>query len=77
MSTPTQYPLRQVRGQGRQGDDGPTGDLLGELEAGHHRLHNKFDLEEDGAVHALALRVLVLAARATEAVREDRNRPDE
>ena len=60
-----------------QNSDGPTGDLLGELEAAHHRLRDQFDLEEDGAVHALALSVLVLAARATESIREDRNRPDE
>ena len=59
-----------------QNSDGPAGDLLGELEDAHHRLRDQFDLEEDGAVHALALRDLVLAAWATEAIREDRNRPD-
>ncbi len=61
----------------RQWPVGPCGDLLGELEAGHHRLRDQFDLGEYGAVHALALRVQVLAAWATEAIREDRNRPDE
>ena len=57
--------------------DGPTGDLLAELEAAHHRLRDLFDLGEDGAVHTLALSVLVLAARTEEAIREDSNRPDE
>jgi hypothetical protein len=57
--------------------DGPTRDLLTELEAAHHRLRVLFDLGEDTAVHALALSILVLAARTTEAIREDRNRPDE
>ena len=57
--------------------DGPTGDLLAELEAAHHRLRDLFDLGEDPAVHTVALSVLVLAARTTEAMREDRNRPDE
>jgi hypothetical protein len=57
--------------------DGPTGDLLAELEAAHHRLRDLFDLGEDAAIHTLALSVLVLAARATDAIREDRNRPDE
>ena len=57
--------------------DGPAGDLLAELEAAHHRLRDLFDLGEDAAVHTLALSVLVLAARATEAIREDRNLPDE
>jgi hypothetical protein len=57
--------------------DGPTGDLLAELEATHHRLRELLDLGEDPAVHTLALSVLVLAARATEAIREARNRPDE
>ena len=53
--------------------DGPTGDLLVELEAAHHRLRDLFDLGEDGAVHTLALSVLVLAARTEDAIREDRN----
>jgi len=57
--------------------DGPTGDLLAELEAAHHSLRELFDLGEDPAVHTLGLSVLVLAARTTEAIREDRNRPDE
>ena len=61
----------------RQRPGGPCGDLLGELEAAHHRLRYQFDLGDDGAVHALALLVLVLAAWATEAIREDRNQPDE
>jgi len=56
--------------------DGPTGDLLAELEASRHRLREPFDLEEDSDVHALALRVLVPAARTTEAIRGDRSRPD-
>ncbi len=57
--------------------DGQTGDLLAELEAAHRRLRGLFDLGEDPAVHTVALSVLVLAARTTEAIREDRNRPDE
>ena len=57
--------------------DGPSGALLAELEAAHHRLRHQFDLGEDGAVHTLALGVLVLAARTEEAIREDSNRPDE
>ena len=57
--------------------DGPTGDLLAELEAAHHRLRHLFDLGEDIAVHALALSVLVLVDRTTHAIREDRTRPDE
>ena len=57
--------------------EGPTGDLLAELEVAHHRLRDLFDLGEDPAVHTLALSVLVLAARTTEAIRQDRNRPDE
>ena len=57
--------------------DGPSGDLLAELEAAHHRLRDLFDLGEDGAVHTLALSVLVLVARTEEAIREDSNRPDE
>ena len=60
-----------------QNSDGPPGELLGELEAAHQRLRDQFDHEEDVAVHALALSVLVLAARTTEAIREDRSRPDE
>jgi len=56
---------------------GPTGDLLAELEAAHHRLRDLFDLGEDAAVHALALSVLVLVDRTTDAIREDRNQPDE
>ena len=55
---------------------GPTGDLLAELEAAHHRLRDLFDLGEDAAIQTLALSVLVLAARATEVIRADRNRPD-
>ena len=61
----------------RQVPDGQTGDLLAELEAAHHRLRDLFDLGEDGAVHTLALSVLVLAARTEEAIREDSNRPDD
>ena len=57
--------------------DGPTGDLFAELEVAHHRLRDLFDLGEDTAVHALALSVLVLVDRTTDAIREDRNRPDE
>jgi hypothetical protein len=53
--------------------DGPTGDLFTELEAAHHRLRDLFDLGEDTAVHALALSVLVLVDRTTDAIREDRN----
>jgi len=56
--------------------DGPTGDLLPELEAAHHHLRDLFDLCEDAVVYTLALSVLVQAARTTEAIREDRNRPD-
>ena len=56
--------------------DGPSGDLLAELGAAHHRLRDLFDLGEDGAVHTSALSVLVLAARTEEAFREDSNRPD-
>jgi hypothetical protein len=60
-----------------QAPEGPTGDLLAELEAAHHRLRDLFDVGQDATVHALALSVLVLAARTTEAIREDMNRPDE
>jgi len=57
--------------------DGPASDLLAELEAAHHRLRDLFDLREDVAVHALALSVLVLVDRTANAIREDRDRPDE
>lgn len=57
--------------------DGPTGDLFAELEDAHRRLGDLFDLGVDTAVHTLALSILVLVDRTTDAIREDRNRPDE
>ena len=57
--------------------DGRARELLAELEAAHIRLQDLFDLGEDAAVHALALSVLVLVDRTTDAIREDRNRPEE
>ena len=55
--------------------DGLARELLAELEAAHHRLRDRFDHGEDAAVHALALRVLVLADQTGEAIREERDRP--
>ena len=57
--------------------DGIARELLAELEAAHRRLGDLFDLGVDAALHALALSVLVLVDRTTDAIREVRNRPDE
>ena len=57
--------------------EGPAGDPLAELETAHHRLRDLFDLGEDAAFYDLALSILVLADRTTEAIREVRHRPDE
>jgi hypothetical protein len=55
--------------------DGPIRDLFVELEAAHHQLRDLFDDGDDAAVHALALSVLVLADRTTDAIREEWHRP--
>ena len=55
--------------------DGLAKELLGELEATHHRLRDHFDRGEDAAVHALALSVLVLADETGGAIRQEWGRP--
>jgi len=55
--------------------DDRTRELFAELEAAHDRLRDLFALEEDAAVHALALSILVLADRTGEQLRSGRHLP--
>ncbi len=57
--------------------DGPACDLLAELETAHDRLRNLFANGQDAAVHGVALSILVLAERTTDALVQERHRPGE
>ena len=50
-------------------------ELFGELEAAHDRLRDLFAQEEDAAVLALALSILVLVDRTGEQLRSGRHLP--
>jgi hypothetical protein len=54
--------------------DGPVLELLAELESAHQLLRDLFDDGDDAGVHTVALTILVLADRTTDAVQKNWNR---